>query len=212
MPEFTFNEIIGYISSVLIVISLTMKSFIRFRVVNMLGAFLFVVYGLLIGSIPVAFLNSFSVCINIYYIYHYQHKKDSFKIIPSQHDSDILNEFTTFYKDDILKFYPNFNMNYKNEALYFFIFRNVVPSGLFIIKKIQDHSAEVILDYVTKDYRDLMIGKFIYHENRQHFVDMGIMKMLIKNPDVKLKHYLESMGYKEIKHGEFEIKLINNNE
>ena len=202
-----FIETLGYIASVLIVISLTMKSFIQFRVINLVGAFLLVVYSVIIGSYPVALLNSFSVIINIYYLYQYQYKKDFFRIIPFEHDSEILMEFLIFYKDDILKYYPKFEMNYKDEVLHFFIFRNMVPSGLFIIKKNSDNTAEVMLDYVTKEYRDLMIGKFIYHENRQYFVDIGIMKLLIKNPDWKLKNYLDSMGFKKISDAEYEIKM-----
>ena len=207
MPEFTPIEVVGYLSSILIVISITMRSFMKFRIFNMSGAFLFVIYGLLIGSFPVALLNSFSVGINIYYLYQYRYKKDLFHILQFEKDSEILLEFLNFYKEDILKYYPNFNMKDKDEVLYFFIFRNMIPSGLFILKRNEDNTAEVMLDYVTKEYRDKMIGNFIYHENRKYFVDIGIMKMMIKKPDRKLKSYLEAMGYKEKQNGEYEIKI-----
>ena len=53
MSADTVYELIGYLGSALIVVSLAMSSIIRLRIVNLAGAVVFSFYGVLIGSIPV---------------------------------------------------------------------------------------------------------------------------------------------------------------
>ena len=47
-------EMVGYLGSVLVAVSLMMKSLWRLRIINLVGASFFTVYGLLIGALPVA--------------------------------------------------------------------------------------------------------------------------------------------------------------
>ena len=62
-------EMLGYSASVLVAVSLMMQSVVKLRMINLVGAILFTVYGLLIGAFPVAFLNGFIVVANIYYLH-----------------------------------------------------------------------------------------------------------------------------------------------
>lgn len=59
-------ELVGYLGSVLVVISMLMTSIIRLRVVNSIGAGIFTVYALIIQSYPTALMNFCLVVINIY--------------------------------------------------------------------------------------------------------------------------------------------------
>ena len=61
-------EIIGYVASVLVAISLMMSSILKLRIINLFGAVLFTIYGLLIGAYPVAVMNFFIVLIDLYYL------------------------------------------------------------------------------------------------------------------------------------------------
>lgn len=61
-------EILGYVAMILVAGSFLLKDVVKLRLVNSLGAICFVVYGLLIGSVPVTGLNIFVVCVNGYYI------------------------------------------------------------------------------------------------------------------------------------------------
>ena len=62
------QHIIGYIASALVAVSLMMSSILKLRVINLVGASLFTVYGLLIGAYPVAVMNLFIVLIDLYYL------------------------------------------------------------------------------------------------------------------------------------------------
>ena len=58
------NEIIGIIASLIVLLSFAQPNEIRIRLVNSIGSTLFVIYGILIGSISVWFLNGVCVIVN----------------------------------------------------------------------------------------------------------------------------------------------------
>lgn len=68
MEKNNLVECLGYLASVLVAISFLMKSINKLRFVNTLGAICFVVYAVAINAIPVALINLFIVCINVYYL------------------------------------------------------------------------------------------------------------------------------------------------
>ncbi|MCA9901859.1 MAG: YgjV family protein [Ardenticatenaceae bacterium] len=61
-------ELLGYMASVFVAVSLMMRSLVKLRVINLVGAVLFTVYGLIIAAYPVAVVNGFIVLVNIYYL------------------------------------------------------------------------------------------------------------------------------------------------
>ncbi len=61
-------EWLGYIASAFIAISFMMKDIIWLRILNFTGCSLFVIYGSYISAWPVAGMNAFVACINLYHI------------------------------------------------------------------------------------------------------------------------------------------------
>ena len=53
-------ELVGYVASILVAISLMMSSILKLRLINLVGSAAFVVYGALIGAYPVAVVNLLS--------------------------------------------------------------------------------------------------------------------------------------------------------
>jgi len=82
----------------------------------------------------------------------------------------------------------------------------MIPAGVFIIRKGGDESAEVLLDYVTKEYRDFRVGKFIYERCREYFTHSHIYRLYVKDPVPSVQKYLCSMGY-AIEDAVFSLKL-----
>lgn len=71
-------ELLGYLATFFVAISFLFKSIIHLRIVNSIGAFLFAIYGLIIVSYPVALLNSFLLCVNIYQLWRLKKKEQTF--------------------------------------------------------------------------------------------------------------------------------------
>lgn len=68
MESINVVEGLGYLASVLVAISFLMKSINKLRFVNLIGSICFVIYAIAIHAIPVAIINLFTVCINVYYL------------------------------------------------------------------------------------------------------------------------------------------------
>ncbi|NKF51272.1 uroporphyrinogen decarboxylase [Shewanella sp. WXL01] len=68
-------ELLGYLASVMVAISLMMKDIIWLRWINFIGCALFTVYGYAIDAWPVAGMNAFVACINIYHLTKIYHGK-----------------------------------------------------------------------------------------------------------------------------------------
>ncbi|MDY5929887.1 MAG: YgjV family protein [Candidatus Onthovivens sp.] len=64
-------EIIGIIATLFVLISFLMKKAELIRIINIVGAVLFVIYGVLINSISTYILNSCLIIIHIIYLVKY---------------------------------------------------------------------------------------------------------------------------------------------
>lgn len=68
MENINMIEILGYVASVMVAISLMMKDIIWLRCLNFVGCALFVAYGYSIDAWPVAGMNAFVAGINIFHL------------------------------------------------------------------------------------------------------------------------------------------------
>lgn len=190
-------EIIGYAASVLIAVSLMMSSIIKLRILNLSGAFTFTVYGYLIGSMPVLLLNALIVGINIYYLFVILSAKEYFKLLGIDPGSEYLRHFLKFYENEIKKFNPAFEYIQTEKQKIYFMLRNLIPAGLFIVEIIEEGVAEVKLDFVIPGYRDFKTGKFIFYKKRNIFTDNGITKIITRAGTERHRQYLQKMGFEK---------------
>lgn len=61
-------EIIGILGSVFVLISFVVNDIKKIRIINIIGAVLFVVYGIYINAFSTWFLNGALILIHIYYL------------------------------------------------------------------------------------------------------------------------------------------------
>ena len=189
-------EMVGYAGSILVAISLMMKSLLRLRVINMVGALVFVVYGLLIGAYPVALLNGLIVGIDLYYLVQMLRQKDYFTLLEVSHDSAYLRTFVDFYAEEITAIFPNFTHAPEQGQIGLFILRNMVPAGVLLYKS-EDSQARVLLDYVIPGYRDFGVAKFLFEENAAYFAQRGIQQLVSVGGRPQHEEYLKRMGFQK---------------
>jgi hypothetical protein len=198
-------ELIGYLGSILVAISLMMKSLLRLRIINMIGALFFTLYGVLLGAYPVAFLNGIIVCIDLYYLIQMWRQKDFFTFLEVSPNGKYLNAFVDFYKDDIREIIPTYTHNIDDDLLCFFILRNMMPAGLFSAK-IQGEEAHIQLDYVIPNYRDFQGARFIFEDNAAFFRQRGIRRFVSDGGSPIHRKYLEKMDF--VNQGEMYVHEI----
>jgi hypothetical protein len=196
--EINYVEIIGYVGSVLVAVSLMMKNIYYLRRINLIGAATFAMYGLLVGAIPVFVLNSFISLVDVYYIWDAKRKKEYFTLLPIERSNEpLLMKFLKFYNNDINKFFPNFNASKIEEDKSFFILRNLIPVGLFAYKELSATEILIELDYATPDYRDLKNARFVYFAQSNHFSLKGYKVLKVATDVPAHKKYLAKIDFSE---------------
>lgn len=188
-------EMVGYSGSILVAISLMMKSLLRLRLINLAGAAVFVIYGLLIGAYPVALLNGLIVGIDLYYLIQMWRQKDYFTLLEVSPTGAYLRGFVDFYKDEIAKIFPNYAYDPQPRQIALFVLRNMVPAGLLIIEP-DGQQAHVRLDYVIPGYRDFRVGKFLFEDHADYFTQRGIQSLVAAAGVEHHARYLERMGFR----------------
>ena len=69
MYDISLTEGVGYLASLVLMISFVMKNINALRIVNSTGCFLFVVYGFMLAtSWPIIISNGFILGVNIFYL------------------------------------------------------------------------------------------------------------------------------------------------
>jgi hypothetical protein len=188
-------EIIGYAASLLIAISLMMRSILRLRVINLVGALFFTAYGLLIRAYPVAVVNFIIVLIDLYYLFQILSAREYFRLLEVRPDSEYLRYFLQFYAKDIQKYQPGFAFTPSAGQLIFFILRNAFPAGL-VIGEVQDGDCLYVrLDYAIPGYRDLKTARFVYQDKVQVLRERGIRKVYASPVTPAHQRYLRQMGF-----------------
>lgn len=195
MDQQLVYEIIGYVASFLVAISLMMSSILKLRVINLFGSAAFTVYGLLIGAYPVAAVNLFIVFINLYYLRQILGSREYFTLLEVRPDSEYLRCFLDFHEEEIRRFLPDFSGAPSQQDLVFFVLRDMVPAGLFMGEVREPGSLLVTLDFVIPQYRDFKIGKYLFSERAEFFRTRGIHEIVSAAGTPEHRDYLRRMGF-----------------
>ncbi len=193
-----YYEIVGYVGSFLVALSLSMKNIRLLRRINLIGAGTFATYGVLIGAIPVVILNGFIVLIDIYYLYKMYKTKEQFKMVPVlDKKHNYLKLFLDFYLDDILKYFPKFNRDKIDNFECFFLLRDLRPVGLLVFEETSDIEIKLHLDYAIPDYRDMKSGKYLYNTEIKYLKNKGYKEIVTESDVPQHIKYLKNLGFKK---------------
>lgn len=205
MDTALFYELVGYTGSLLVALSLMMKSLQRLRIINMIGAIFFIAYGLLIGALPIALLNGLTLGVNAYNLWRMLQQKDYFTLMEIRPDSAYLRRFLDFYHKEISELIPTYLFKPSEDQMVIFILRNMVPVGLAIVKPTGE-MAQIFLDFVIPGYRDFRAGKFLFDESADYFWQKGIKQLVSAPGSPRHESYLKRMGF-EMDEGKYQRKI-----
>lgn len=190
--EIQLIEVIGYIGSVLVAVSLMMSSIVKLRVINLIGAVVFSTYGFIIGALPVGFLNGFIALVDIYYIVEIFSTKEYFRVLEVKHDSEYLKYFLKFHAEEIKKFIPTFSFEPGEHWILLFVLRDTVPAGLVCAEYHDEDHLFVNLDFAIPGYRDFKVGKYVFPKI---FEKQKVKKIYSEPGNKKHEQYLRRMGF-----------------
>ncbi len=199
-------EILGYTASVVVAVSLMMKSIRKLRWFNLAGAAMMSAYGFFLGSLPVGLLNLFIAFVDIYYLWQMYLKKEYYKLLEMPVDRVYLDYFLNFYKDDIKLHFPDFDFIIREENMHLVVLRNLIPAGLMIACQKSD-SLFIEIEYAIPEYRDNKIGDFLFRKQEEYFFKKGIKRFISKAHSQSFEKYLKFMGFRQTEDGLFQKEI-----
>lgn len=202
-----FYELIGYLASVIIIVSMMMSSLVKLRIVNLTGALLFSIYGFLIGALPVGVLNGFVVFVNLYQLYLLYNRSEEFRIIQPPIHGDYIRSFLEHFSKQIKHYQPDFESNVELYDIGIVVLRNMNVAGLILGQTDDNNTLHVNLDFVIPEYRDMKVGRYLFVANKQYFKDKGFERIVTTGKNKTHVKYLREMGFIQYAEDSFEIKL-----
>ncbi len=191
--EFDGQELVGYLASVLIVISLAMTSVVRLRVISLAGSVTFLVYGVLIGSVPIVGTNLAIACLNIWFLWRELGGKRDLGAIIVPVDSPFLLDFLHHHESDIRSFQPEYDPS-TSPGFALVLTRDGLPAGVILGER-DGTTLDVTLDYVLRAYRDSRLGRWVYGPGARVFRSAGIAQLTAAAALESHSSYLLRVGF-----------------
>lgn len=206
-------EMVGYLGSGLVIVSMLMTSVVRLRVINCIGSGIFTVYALLIHSYPTALMNLFLVGINVFYLIRMRSQTRTYDFLKLGSIDEFTTYFLTYYQEDMEKHFPDFLRDLSQEPQQtegYVVFCEQVPAGILIGRRCRSREGsapgdtlQVILDYTTPAYRDFSVGSFLYDQ----LPDAGIRRLVCPPGSPAHQDYLSKMGFTAAEDRQYEKRL-----
>lgn len=183
-------EIVGYIGSVLVVVSMLMTSVVKLRLINMIGSVISIVYAAIVHAYPLAIMNFCLVVINVYNLYKLLHTKKEYAVVQVSADDSFVKFFIDEYKTDINNYFADFTSLSGCNNVHM-VCCGTTPVGIIAGSETSGTDLNVKLDYTVPMYRDCSVGKFLY----SYLASKGIRHLQATADCDSHKLYLSRMGF-----------------
>lgn len=193
LTSINWVEWFGYCASLVVLISLTMSSIIKLRLINFIGCLLFAAFAYFIDSWPTLIMNLGIAVINVYFLYKIYATKEEFKLVSTSIDSEYLRHFINNNELEITEQVSLFQLYQANRI--FYMLRDDNIAGLLMGHLNDDGDFSIYLDYVVPKYRDYKLGTY-YYKTHHHFLKQRGIQVIkaVATHDMHRK-YLIKMGF-----------------
>jgi hypothetical protein len=181
----TIAQILGYFATLLLAVSLMVNNELRFRWLNTLGCVCFIIYGAVIGALPVMLTNMLLLLINVWYLVKIYRTNEQFEIITFLPGEKIAERFLDFYEKDIHRYFPNYRSSLQENDIRMLVLRDMVITNVFICSLQADGTAYVKINYTIAKYRDYKVGKYLFIKENSMLREKGVKQVCyekVSNP------------------------------
>lgn len=190
-------ELVGYLASGLVVVSLAMTSVVRLRVVSLIGSAIFVSYGLMLPSVPIIITNVAVAALNVWFLAKEFRPNRDLGAVPIAADAPFLVDFLRSHHPDIRRTWPAFAGVHQGDFVLLLV-RDGLPAGALAGKQ-EGNTLLLNLDYVMSAYRDSRIGQWLYEgPGAKVLRDAGITRVILPMLGTHGGDYLRGVGFAEV--------------
>ncbi len=199
-------DLLGWVGSAILVLSLLQSRVLRFRVINLVGCGVLIVFNALIEVWPMAAMNVVLAAINVYFLVRLareRHDEATFAVVEVGRDDEYLRYVLRHNAEDIARHQPEYTWSPAAERDHaFLVLRGNETVGVVLLDADGD-VARLRLDYVMPKYRDFTPGEFVWRRS-------GVLKELgfrqVRTPPDMVDAYYGEVGFRP--HGrEFVLDL-----
>ena len=186
----------GYFASLCLILALIINNDLKFRWFNASGNIAFIIYAILLGTIPVLLTNLILFCINVFYLVKIYRKQENFDLLEFKGDEKLAQKFMEYYKKDMTLYFPRFNKSALQQNLNFVVTRDLAIANMFSASLSANGDAFVELQYTLQKFRDYKVGSFIFEKEKDFLLAKGIKRMVYTQVDNKSHlNFLKVMGF-----------------
>jgi hypothetical protein len=189
-------EAIGWIGSVLLVVSLLQTRVLRLRVLNTVAALVLVAYNAIIEVWPMVAMNVAIVVINLVYVARLRTASEptGYTLLEVDPADEYLRHLLRVHENDIRHFNPGFVYDPGAvQAHAFLMLRGDETAGVVLLTG-DGAVARLDLDYVLPRYRDYTPAEYLY-EGSGWFAEHGFSEVVAPPRLHPHDPYLERLGF-----------------
>jgi hypothetical protein len=194
--DFDWVEWFGYLASLVVLVSLTMTSIIKLRVINFIGCILFAIFAYFIDSLPTMLMNLGIACINVYFLWKIHSTEEQFKLIVAAVHSEYFEHFISTNLSDIERQTTVDELREANTV--FYMLRNNSIAGVLAGNNNEQGELSVLLDFVTPEYRDFKLADYYYKSHPDVLKHRGVNTLMAKPTTQEQKDYLLKVGFQVV--------------
>ncbi|WP_423464724.1 hypothetical protein ACO229_09680 [Promicromonospora sp. MS192] len=193
-------EIAGWVGSALVVLSLTQARVLRFRWLNLTGSVVATAYNAIAGIWPFVAMNAAISLINVYWLWRLnreRHDAAVYEVVEVAPDDAYLLHVLRTHAADIAGFAPGFVAVPEpgEERSAFLVQRGDETVGVVEVRDAGDGAGVVELDWVSKRFRDLTPGEFVYRRSGI-FAAKGFDRVVVPQAAPSEHAYLNGVGFR----------------
>ena len=163
-------DVLGWAGSALLVISVMQARVLRFRVLNLAACVVLTIFNGLLEIWSMVAMNVALSVINLWFLRRLlreRHDEKAFEVLEVSPTDDYLRHVLRVHGGDILRFQPDFVWDGADPGhRSFLILHGDETVGVVLLRDEGDGTAQVVLDYVTRRYRDFSPGEFVWRRSQ----------------------------------------------
>jgi hypothetical protein len=193
-------EAIGWIGSVVLIVSLMQTRVMRFRVLNAVSCVVLVVYNGIIQVWPMVAMNVVLVGINVFVIARLlsrRHDDRAYEAVPIGVDEPYLRRVLDRHARDIAEFNPDLPADVAGSAEHAFLVTSEDDLVGVVLSRggTSPDEQQVLLDYVLPPFRDFTPGEFVFRPDGP-FARLGTQRVVASPGMTASEKYLRTVGFR----------------
>lgn len=196
-------ELVGWVGSAVLIVSLLQTRVMRFRVLNTLSCLVLIGYNAAVGVWPMAAMNVVLVAINLWVIARLvreRHDARVYDAVVMGVDQPFVRRLLERHAADIREFNPDLPEDLPADLPSRADHAFVVSTGDQVVGVVLSRDGsepgeqQVVLDYVLPAYRDFTPGEFVFRADGP-FARLGTRRVVASPGMAASERYLRAVGF-----------------